>query len=227
VGLVAVTLAAVLGVADALRADAAGDGDTARRAALRLADLPDGWTSARAGDDEPAYPDDPECADLRQAGRLAHGREAHSPDFSRTDTTTGVEFGVEQTVVVFGSARRARRYFDASTGPDTIACFEASFRVQPAGRDTFALEADEITPLSSDELPDLGDRAAGYHFVARIVGTARLQGDDAVPVTFDAFLFRVGRAVTILSFSTVGSFDEVPGTPEIASAAALRLAERV
>jgi hypothetical protein len=223
--LIAATCAAVLLGAGVVVADTDDDRATARRAAIRPADLA-GWESVRSTGDDPPYPDDPACADLRSADRLAATREVHGPDFSLADEATEVEYGLEQTVVVFRSQRVATKYFDASTGPGTIACFEVSVR-SSGGADDFALEAEEIAELTGDALPAGGDAAAGYHFIGQLIGTARLQGDDALPVVFDVFLVRVGRAVTVLSFSTVGSLEPVPETETITALAVQRLTAEI
>lgn len=202
--------------AHAAGADRADDRATADRALLEPDDLRgDGWKSSpNSSADDPPLPADPSCDGLRRAERTAERRSVDGPDFARTDEVTLVEYSIEETVVVFGSARVARRYFDAYVQTDALACFEADVGAPPKGEGPYFLpravrEREEIASSG------VGDEAIGYFLEADVT----FGGEPAFPIAFEATFVRVGRAVVHLSLSTSGEIQLVPDGEDIVRAA--------
>lgn len=193
-------------------ADAESDRAGAREGLLRSADLPgDGWESSpNSSTDDPPLPGDPSCDVLRLAERTAKRRSVDGPDFSRTDEVTEVEYSIEETVVAFAGARAARRYFDAYTQPDALACFEAEVGAPPEG------DGPQLLPQGIRELEDVassgvGDEAIGYFLEAVVT----FGGEPAFPIAFEATFVRVGRAIVRLTLSTSGEIQLVPDGDDI------------
>lgn len=145
-------------------------------------------------------------------------RDVAGPDFSLIDEATEIEFGVEQDVVVFATERLARRYFDAYADPEALECFEESISAAPE-EDGFQLEVDALSEVDEVAASGVGDDAVGYLLESRLV----IERETPVPIAFEANVFRVGRAITRISFSSLGVLSGVEDIAAISAAAVDKL----
>jgi hypothetical protein len=180
-------LAAVAVAGCGAEATGQGSSDTAiaRRAVLRLTDLPHGWKRHReqaGGGGQPA------CR-LTRAQRMATGW-ANSASFTR-----GHAQEIDSAVYVYRDAATARRVFARVTAPGAWRCYESGERAAVDGTPGVKVLLSDVERAG---MAPLGDQRADVR--VKVVYTDRGAPSGAV---FDLEFVRVGRGVVVNFYSRV------------------------
>jgi len=170
------------------RVMSAVDERIARRAQLRLTDLPKGWKQgSRPGSRQTG------CAAL-EAFKAAAAARQRSPDFVSTyfnNTQT------EAVVYIFSDVSSAKHEFSQVSAETTRLCLDHA-RVKAAAEAAKKEHKDLKFSTTSGQLPmrQFGDESA----LGRLTITATDTGGHKAKLLLDTVFARVGRGIAILSF---------------------------
>ena len=171
------------------RATAVADATTARRAVLRLADLPGGWTASDPGSTRKPSA----CAGIKQA-RAAVTARRNSQDFDHSPNH------VSHTVYLYADVKRARSAYAKLTSAATRTCVSAETRTKlEATLDTVG--AVRATTL---KIARVGDQSTADRYALDY----RADGGATATVTVTLVYVREGRGLSLLALvDETGTFD--------------------
>lgn len=184
---------------------AAGDREDrtiARRAVLRVSDVPADWES-EPGDTDADETGLAECRAIDRAARSAEqAPHVDSPNFSDPADPLGIT-QVENSVYVFPSAKAAKKVFAAFASDEALDCLSAIGDASVAGMDNTVVEVSVL------DVGGAGDDAVGY--TLEISGT---NGEgESFSATTDIVAVRVGRGFT--GFTAQNPEGPLPFGPDI------------
>jgi hypothetical protein len=176
-------------VATAARAAAATDATTARRAILRLTDLPGGWNATDPGSARKPSA----CAGIRQA-RAAVTARRNSLDFDRSPNQ------VSHTVYLYANAGRARSSYAKLTSAATRRCVSAETKTKLEA----ALDTVGAVRTSTVRIARVGAQSRADRFALDY----RADGGAITTFTLTLVYVREGRGLSLLALvDETGTFD--------------------
>ena len=181
----------------------AADTATAKRAVLKLSDLPFGWAANPHNSSGPDLPKSVEtkflaCAHLPKRfvdNTNDNQPNADSPDFTKGTIGAGPAAEVDSSVELDRTVADISEPLSYFADPSTTKCFDPLFRAEFA----LALRGDKGVSLQDFafralSVASVGDQAAGFQ------GRVTITGPKAsIPIEFDLYFVRKGRAIAMLT----------------------------
>lgn len=189
------------------------DKQFATRAALKLTDLPAGYTASPHQNDPSNDTPDPLLRKFAACAKIPKARiaqflnstpdpnevEVDAPDFSRKDLNTGFSTTFESSVDFERSAKDVTEPFAIFTGKRALPCWRDLF--QSVFESSAAKQHDSIRNVAVVAISTgrIADESAGLGISTTLVGAAR-----SVNLYIDLYLAGTGRTATSLLATSIG-----------------------
>jgi hypothetical protein len=207
----AITVAVVAGLAGPAAAQSKGDKAILKAGVITRADVPAGWMSTKAANNDSALKGISECRALRSAMDRAKKKVPHADSRDFEDPAAGSLTSASGIVYAFKDAAAAGRFLANFQGDGAQTCLTKNLAKQTARERTTGAPA--VTPIT--DLEGVGDEAVGHEL------TQDSTAYSPSTLYIDLVFVRVGRAFVGFQFTNLG--ERIPYSPAIIQTLAARL----